>query len=139
MLNAFTPKSNDSNMNLEFLETIGDTILKFITCWFLYTRLEGISEQLLTHYKSSLISNTFYIYQAHIMKIGYYIRDAEDWKYNFFLEDNKYLNYNESSTICQKQMCDAFEALFAAFFYESFSLDPLLKLLIENTNVFMFD
>lgn len=139
MLNAFTPKSNDSNQNLEFLETIGDTVLKFITCWFLFTRLEGLSESLLTFYKSVLISNTYYIYQAHLMKIGYYIRDLEDRRYNFFHEDNKYLSYNESSTICQKQMCDAFEALFAALFYESFSLDPLLRLLIENTNVFMID
>lgn len=66
-LNAFTPKSNDSNMNLEFLETIGDTVLKFITCWFLFSTFEDMSESALTVYKSALISNVYYIYQAHVL------------------------------------------------------------------------
>ncbi len=36
-------------------------------------------------------------------------------------------------------MCDAFEALFAAYYYESYNLETLLKLLIEKTNVFILD
>lgn len=33
-------------------------------------------------------------------------------------------------------MCDSFEALFAAFYYETYSLEPILKFIIEKTHIF---
>lgn len=33
-------------------------------------------------------------------------------------------------------MCDSFEALFAAFYYETYSLEHILKFIIEKTHIF---
>ncbi len=87
--NSLTPRRNDTLFNLEFLETIGDTILKFITCSILYEEFNQLEECQLSKLKAVFISNQYYSLLANIMGLGYFLADNDDTKYNQLLEDDK--------------------------------------------------
>ena len=64
ILTATNSPSYDSEDNYENMELIGDSVLKFITCYALYHKNPDYSESKLTQLKSNYVSN------YNIMQLG---------------------------------------------------------------------
>lgn len=84
-----------------------------------------------------MISNLFYQHQASILGIPYFLFSNNQSNMNFFLIEDKYLKQISNTDLQRKYFCDAFEAFFAAFFYDKESLFPLYQFMANYTNCFL--
>lgn len=135
-LKAFTPKQAESNFNLEFLETIGDTVLKLITIFYMTAVFDKAGEGDLTNLKSSLISNKFYSEIGSQLNLHHYLLTSSNYDINFPFFKDKTISSQEL-IFKRKNLSDSFEAIIAAMYLESKSLYGIYKFIIEFTNIFL--
>jgi endoribonuclease Dicer len=69
-LQALTSASANDILNLERLETLGDSFLKLISSLYLFRRYELVNEGQLTYIKGKLIGNQNLFYIGEARKLG---------------------------------------------------------------------
>ena len=135
-LQAFMTSKADSDFNLELMETVGDSVLKLMTVFYLFCKFDDYDEGQLTNLKGMMISNKFYSEIANQMNLHHYMIFETKPNDNHPLMllnkyENRYFDFN------RKNMSDCFEAIICAFFVNTNSLHSVFKWIINNTNIFL--
>ena len=73
---AMTSSSADNNFNYESLETVGDTVLKFIVSLSLYLHSQDLNENECTRLRGFLVSNKTLTEIGNYLDLKYFIRTA---------------------------------------------------------------
>lgn len=74
ILEASTAASADDLVNLERLETLGDSFLKFAVSFMLYSRFPELSEGKLTQVKGQILGNRNLFYCAQAKQLGNFMK-----------------------------------------------------------------
>ena len=137
-LESLTTSQKDNKYNLESLETIGDSILKLITAFFIYIKFPKKDERHLTVLKSKLISNIFYSEIGKNLGLHFFLFVNSKSNINFPLFDENKINEEIISyKITKKNLSDSFEAIIASFFFDNKCLFFIFRFLISFTNIFL--
>ncbi|XP_015784164.1 endoribonuclease Dicer [Tetranychus urticae] len=116
IVEAFTTKKADSKINLERLEIIGDSFLKYIVSALLFLQLNDLNEARITYLKMTLVSNFYLLHLGRSKGLAQYINDKTflprlNWLPPFYSSANR--NFTEQE-ISDKSVADMMEALLGA-------------------------
>ncbi|XP_031345881.1 endoribonuclease Dicer-like [Photinus pyralis] len=124
---ALTTAKNNDIVNLERLETLGDSFLKFTISLFLFLKYPSFDEGMLTSFKGKLISNKNLFYIGNKKGISEYVKVAEfdptsEWKHphlmflKYFVHSNSAYSFLDQQVIRDKSIADCIEALLGVYF-----------------------
>lgn len=135
-LKAFSQPMEDSSLNYEALETLGDTVLKFLLMAFFFVAFESESERQLTEMKRVLLSNLFYSEVANRMGLQNFMvkpNVVDELNFPLFTERKE----SESTlSLTRKTLGDIFEATAAVYFLNHKTLNLLFDLLAVRFDLF---
>jgi dsRNA-specific ribonuclease len=117
MRKAMTSKSADKNFNYESLETVGDTVLKFLVSLSLYLYQQGLDEGDYTRLRGFLVSNKMLAEIGSRLELKYWIRTAfpkhakyvPAYYYNFQVKNLAFLDVEQKVT--DSVLADFMEAI----------------------------
>lgn len=114
---ALTLRCAHADVNLEHLESIGDSYIKYITSVILFQATD-VQEGILTSARSRLICNKHFTYLAKRRGLGPYLTTSyleRDLDAISLLLGNRYMTAKVSkNNLRQKDLADAFEAIVGA-------------------------
>jgi len=119
---AMTTSSYDPLKNNEVLETLGDTVLKFLTSFYLYVKEPLFDESKLTERRIKYITNEYLLTLGKNVHVPYFLKtikkNATDWRLPYMKQEEKLVKH----LLTGKQIADCVEAIIGACFVLKFDL-----------------